>query len=68
MSLAANAADVVEIDGIYYNLIAKAKQAEVTKNPNKYSETIIIPEKVNYNGVVMMSPKFVMRLSILVVV
>ena len=29
-------ADAVEIDGIYYNLVTKAKQAEVTSNPNKY--------------------------------
>jgi len=30
-------ADAVEIDGIYYNLITKAKEAEVTKNPNRNS-------------------------------
>ena len=27
-------ADAVEIGGIWYNLVAKAKEAEVTKNPN----------------------------------
>ena len=27
-------ADAVEIDGIWYNLVPKAKEAEVTKNPN----------------------------------
>ena len=43
-------ADAVEIDGIYYNLISKAKQAEVTSAPNKYSGTIIIPESVTYEG------------------
>lgn len=43
-------ADAVEIDGIYYNLITKAKIAEVTSNPNKYSGSVIIPEKVTYNG------------------
>lgn len=30
-------ADAVEIDGIYYNLITKAKEAEVTINPNTYT-------------------------------
>lgn len=39
-------ADAVEIDGIYYNLVAKVKQAEVTSNPNKYIGDIVIPEKV----------------------
>ena len=29
-------ADPVEIGGIYYNLIQKARTAEVTINPNKY--------------------------------
>ena len=44
-------ADAVEIDGIYYNLVPKAKAAEVTSNPNYYSGDIVIPEKVNYDGV-----------------
>ncbi len=44
-------AEGVEIDGIYYNLVTKIKQAEVTKNPNKYSGTVNIPETVSYNGV-----------------
>ena len=43
-------ADAVEIDGIWYNLVAKAKEAEVTKNPNKYSGDVIIPPSVTYNG------------------
>ena len=30
-------AETVEIDGVYYNLNAEAKTAEVTKNPNEYS-------------------------------
>ena len=42
-------ADAVEINGIYYNLIAKAKQAEVTSNPNKYTGSVIIPKSVIYN-------------------
>ena len=44
-------ADPVEIDGIYYNLITKAKQAEVTSNPNKYSGEVVIPSSVTYNDV-----------------
>ena len=44
-------AETVEIDGIYYNLVTKAKQAEVTINPNKYSGTVKIPETISYNDV-----------------
>ena len=47
----AASANAVEIDGIYYNLIPKAKIAEVTSNPNKYSGNIKIPETVTYNNV-----------------
>lgn len=43
-------ADAVEINGIYYNLITKAKQAEVTSNPSKYSGDIKIPESIEYDG------------------
>ena len=43
-------ADAVEIDGIYYNLIVKTKQAEVTSNPNKYQGEVAIPESVTYEG------------------
>ena len=40
-------ADPVEIDGICYNLIAKGKVAEVTRNFNRsYSGNIIIPENI----------------------
>lgn len=53
-------ADAVEIDGIWYNLIKKAKTAEVTRNPNvnsstgSYSGNITIPstvtnESIEYN-------------------
>ena len=38
-----------EIDGIYYNLDAENKIAEVTFGG--YSGNIIIPEKVTYNGI-----------------
>ena len=44
-------ADAVKIDGIYYNLITNAKQAEVTSNPNKYKGDVVIPVSVNYNGI-----------------
>ncbi len=46
-------ADAVEIDGIYYNLVTKAKEAEVALKPSGYySGDIVIPEKVTYNGIV----------------
>ena len=44
-------ADIVEINGIYYNLIEKTKQAEVTSNPNKYTGSITIQETVDYQDV-----------------
>ena len=46
-------ADTVVIDGIYYNLISKIKEAEVTKNPsrNKYTGDIEIPASVTHNGI-----------------
>ena len=47
-------ADAVEINEIYYNLIEKAGQAEVTRNPNNYSNSysgsVVIPESVVYEG------------------
>ncbi len=46
-------ADAVEINGIWYNLISKAKQAEVTSNPNteiKYTGSVEIPASVTYEG------------------
>ena len=43
-------ADAVEIDGIYYNLIPKGKVAGVTSNPNKYSGSVAIPDKVHHEG------------------
>ena len=44
-------ADGTEINGIYYNLVSKTKQAEVTSNPNKYSGSIVIPATVDYDGI-----------------
>ena len=43
-------ADAVEINGIYYNLISKVKEAEVTSNPNYYSGSIVIPDRITYEG------------------
>ena len=45
------AQDLVEIDGIYYNIVEKGKAAEVTKSSGtKYTGSITIPESVEYNG------------------
>ena len=50
-------AETVEIDGIWYNLVPKAQEAEVTWNPNfgqysgSYSGSIEIPASVAYNDV-----------------
>ena len=41
----------VEIDGINYDLVAKAKQAAViAKSSGKYSGEVVIPESVTDNG------------------
>ena len=40
-----------KIDGIYYTLITKAKQAEVTSGDTKYTGNVTIPESFTYNGV-----------------
>lgn len=47
-------AETVQIDGIWYNLIAKVKQASVVKNPDnitKYSGDIVIPSNITYDNV-----------------
>lgn len=44
-------AEAVEIDGIWYELNADAKEAKVTNNPNKYSGDVTIPESVTKDGV-----------------
>ena len=44
-------ADPVEIDGIWYNLIPKAKKAEVTSGTIKYTGNVVILENVVYDGV-----------------
>ena len=49
-------ADTVEIDGIWYNIVAKGNFAEVTRNPSAgefsgcYSGDITIPSSVTYGG------------------
>lgn len=50
LPIVASADDAVEINGIYYNLIVKAKQAEVTSNPNEYTGSVNIPTSVTYEG------------------
>ena len=47
-SIVASAYDV-EVDGIYYNLIPKAKIAEVTEGDKNYSGVITIPSSIKVN-------------------
>ena len=50
-------AETVEIDGIWYNLITKINEAEVTRNPNindntgSYSGSVAFPPSITHNGV-----------------
>ena len=41
----------VEIDGIYYNIVTKAKIAEVTSGDNKYTGEVTIPASILHDGV-----------------
>jgi len=50
LPLMANA-EVVEIDGIYYNLITNVKTAEVTMNPYNYRGKVVIPSNIVNNDV-----------------
>lgn len=43
--------EIVEIDGICYNLISKANVAEVTKKTGFYNANITIPSYISYNNV-----------------
>ena len=44
-------AETVELDGIYYELVSKAKQATVKQNPNGYySDNLVIPAAITYKG------------------
>ena len=51
-SIAAKAYDA-KIDGIYYDLVPKAKVAIVTEGDTKYEGDIIIPSTFEYEGVVI---------------
>ena len=42
-------ADVVEVDGIYYNLVSKGNVAEVTEGDKEYSGSITIPSSIKVN-------------------
>ena len=44
-------AESVVIDGIYYELVSKTKEAEVKQKPNGkyYSGNVVIPASVTYN-------------------
>ena len=48
-STSASAYDV-KVDGIYYNLISKAKTAEVTKGEEEYSGEVVIPSSITVEG------------------
>ena len=48
-STSASAYDV-KVDGIYYNLISKAKTAEVTSGEEKYSAEVVIPSSITVEG------------------
>jgi hypothetical protein len=43
-------AEAVEIDGIWYNLVSKVKEAKVTSNPKRYKGNVEIPPSVIYEG------------------
>ena len=44
-------AEAVEIDGIYYELVTKAKQAIVNRKPSgSYNGDVVIPASVTYEG------------------
>ena len=49
-SLNAHAYDV-EVNGIYYNLVPKAKVSEVTSGDNKYKGEVNIPSSIEKDGV-----------------
>ena len=51
LPMLSSADELVEINGIWYNLIQKAKAAEVTKGRTEYVGEIVIPESVEYENV-----------------
>ena len=50
-SISSSAYDVM-VDGIYYNIVTKAKTAEVTEGDNEYSGDVTIPETITVDNVV----------------
>lgn len=54
MSIISAYAYDVEVDGIYYNLITKAKQAIITNSGSygDYSGNVSLPETITYNGTI----------------
>lgn len=49
LPMVANAYDIV-VDGIYYNIVTKARTAEVTYGDEKYIGNISIPSEFEYEG------------------
>ena len=52
LAASAEILELVEIDGIYYNLNTEGNTAEVRENPQRYSGDITIPETVTYKDIV----------------
>lgn len=50
VSITASAYDV-KIDGIYYNVVPKAKKAELVVGDDRYTGEVTIPETIEYEGV-----------------
>lgn len=50
LPLVASAQNKVEIDGIWYNLTAENKTAEVASSPTKYSGDLVIFDAVEFEG------------------
>ena len=44
-------AEIVNVEGICYNLNVGGSEAVVTENPDKYKGALSVPESVLYNGV-----------------
>ncbi len=51
LPLVASAQNVVEIDGIYYQLLSNKEATVTKKNGGEYIGRVVIPESVNYEGV-----------------
>ena len=45
-------ADVVQIDGIWYDILKKAKKATVVRGDGGYSGIVVIPSTITYDGTV----------------